>query len=169
MPRVRAIPPDAEVALGARLNPILLKGAGTVKSLSAAFLADLEEDWKLHGREIFPILREKYPQVYFQGLVSLARILKLEVGALGAFDRPRSPEEVMDKLEERVGPEGRKLFEKFLEQVNKLQEQQEQQRTGSRTGAIERALAIAADTNAQTRSSSEEEQRAASSPSAGRS
>jgi len=67
MPRVRAIPPDAEVALGARLNPILLKGAGTVKSLSAAFLADLEEDWKLHGCEIFPILREKYPQVYFPG------------------------------------------------------------------------------------------------------
>jgi hypothetical protein len=39
---------DTPRALGA-LNPILLKGAGTVKSLSAAFLADLEEDWKLHG------------------------------------------------------------------------------------------------------------------------
>ena len=45
----------------------------------------------------------------------------------------------MDNLEERVGPEGRKLFEKFREQVNKLQEQQEQeerQRTGSPSGAI---------------------------------
>jgi hypothetical protein len=101
--------------------------------------------------------------------VSLARILKLEVGALGTFDRPRTPEEIMDKLEERVGPEGRKLFENFLEKVNKLQEQREQQRTRSRSGAIERALAIAADTNAQTRGSAEEEQHVASSPSAGRS
>jgi len=30
----------------------------------------------------------------------------------------------MDKLAEGVGPEGRKLFENFLKQVNKLQEQQ---------------------------------------------
>lgn len=44
-----------------------------MKSLSTAFLADLEEDWRNHGKEIFPILREKYPQAYFQGIVSLAR------------------------------------------------------------------------------------------------
>ncbi len=37
--------------------------------------------------------------------------------ALGAFDWPRDPREVMDKLEQRVGPEGRKLLEKFLEQI----------------------------------------------------
>jgi hypothetical protein len=30
----------------------------------------------------------------------------------------------LDELEKRVGPEGRKLFEKFLRQVNKLQAQQ---------------------------------------------
>jgi hypothetical protein len=46
-----------------------------VKSLSAAFLADLEEDWRNHGKEIFPILRAKSPQAYFQGIVSLARII----------------------------------------------------------------------------------------------
>ena len=31
----------------------------------------------------------------------------------------------MDRLEERVGPEGRRLFEQFLKQVNRLREQQE--------------------------------------------
>jgi hypothetical protein len=36
-----------------------------------------------------------------------------------------TPEEVMDKLEERVGPEGRKLFEQFLRKVNKLRAQQQ--------------------------------------------
>ena len=36
------------------------------------------------------------------------------------FDKTLSPEEIMDKLEERVGPEGRKLFERFLRDVNEL-------------------------------------------------
>jgi hypothetical protein len=52
--------------------------------------------------------------------VSLARIIKWEVGPAGAFDRPCTPEEIMDRLEERVGPKGRKLFEQFLRKVNRL-------------------------------------------------
>jgi hypothetical protein len=35
-----------------------------------------------------------------------------------------TPEEIMDKLEQRVGPEGRKLFEQFLRKVNTLQAKQ---------------------------------------------
>jgi hypothetical protein len=55
----------------------------------------------------------------------LARIIKWDVDPTGALDRSLSPEEIMDKLEKRVGPEGRKLFENFLRQVNKLQAQQQ--------------------------------------------
>jgi hypothetical protein len=44
------------------MEPVLLNGGETVKSLSAAFLADLEEDWRNHGKEIFPVLRAKCPQ-----------------------------------------------------------------------------------------------------------
>jgi 2-polyprenyl-3-methyl-5-hydroxy-6-metoxy-1,4-benzoquinol methylase len=106
-------------------SPVLLKGGETVKSLSSAFLADLEEDWRHHGKEIFPILRAKYPQAYFQGIMSLARIIRWDVDPTGAFDRTLSPEEIMDKLEQRVGPEGRRLFEQFLRKVNKLQAQQQ--------------------------------------------
>jgi hypothetical protein len=36
-----------------------------------------------------------------------------------------TPDEIMDKLEKRVGPQGRKLFEQFLRKVNKLQVQQQ--------------------------------------------
>ena len=36
------------------------------------------------------------------------------------FDKTLSPEEIMDKPEARVGPEGRKLFEQFLRKVNEL-------------------------------------------------
>ena len=59
----------------------------------------------------------------FQGIMSLARIIRWDVDP--AFDRALSPEEIMDELEKRVGPEGRKLFERFLRQVNKLQMQQQ--------------------------------------------
>ena len=53
--------------------------------------------------------------------MSLARIIRWDVDPTGAFDRALSPEEITNKLEERVGPEGRKLFEQFLRKVNKLQ------------------------------------------------
>jgi hypothetical protein len=76
MPRRGALPANAEVAVRGTVEPILLRGGGTVKSLSAAFLADLEQDWPAHGKEIFPVLREKYPQAYFQGIASLARIIR---------------------------------------------------------------------------------------------
>ena len=42
----------------------------------------------------------------------------------GEFDRSLTPDEIMDKLEKRVGPEGKKLFEKFMLDVNKLQMKQ---------------------------------------------
>ena len=57
--------------------------------------------------------------------MSLARIIRWEVDPTGAFDRALSPEEITNELEERVGPEGRKLFEQFLRKVNKLQAQQQ--------------------------------------------
>jgi hypothetical protein len=60
------------------MEPVLLKGGQTVKSLSTAFLADLQENRRHHGKEIFPILRAKYPQAYFQGIVSLARHARKE-------------------------------------------------------------------------------------------
>ena len=37
-----------------------------------------------------------------------------QVGAVRAFDRSLTPDEIMDRLEKRLGPEGRKLFEQFL-------------------------------------------------------
>jgi hypothetical protein len=49
-----------------------------------------------------------------------------------------TPEEVMDKLEERVGPEGRKLFEKFIKQVNVLQAKQ-QLEAQAQVGVTERS------------------------------
>ena len=61
---------------------------------------------------------------YFGGMVALSKVIRWEVGQAGEFDRALTPEEIMDRLEKRVGPGGRKLFEQFLRKVNKLQMQQ---------------------------------------------
>jgi hypothetical protein len=62
--------------------------------------------------------------VGWQRMVALSKVIRWEVGEAGAFDRSLMPDEIMGRLEKRVGPEGRKLFERFLRQVNKLQVQQ---------------------------------------------
>ena len=55
------------------------------KTFSASFLADLQEDYELYGKGIFALMRERYPVEYFRSLV---QVLKIEVGGVGAFDRP---------------------------------------------------------------------------------
>jgi hypothetical protein len=70
------------------------------------------------------VLADKYPQAYFAGLVALSKVIRWEVGMAGEFDRSLTPDEIMVKLEQRVGPEGRKLFERFMRDVNKLQMKQ---------------------------------------------
>ena len=101
------------------------RGGITIKSLSAVFLADVERHLRVHGPKVLDVLAEKYPQAYFGGMVALSKVIHWEVGGAGKFDRTLTPEEIMDKLEQRVGPEGRKLFEQFLRKVNKLQARQQ--------------------------------------------
>jgi hypothetical protein len=132
----RPLPPDAEVAINGR-EPFLVNGGNTVKALSAAFLADLEDDWRQSGKKIFPILREKHPQAYFSGLVALSRVIRWEAGET-AFDRTLTLDEIMDRLEQRVGPEGRKLFEQSIRKVNILQAQQQLEAQAQR-GVTERS------------------------------
>ena len=84
---------------------------------SSSFLADLQEDWIANGKAIFPVLREKHPQAYFSGLVALSKLIRWETEEeADAASGIMTPEQIMDKLEARVGPKGRKLFEQFLTQ-----------------------------------------------------
>jgi hypothetical protein len=46
----------------------------------------------------------------FQRHGGALKVIRWEVGQANEFDRTLTPEEIMDKLEQRVGPEGRKLF-----------------------------------------------------------
>jgi hypothetical protein len=55
------------------------------------------------------------------------------------FNRSMTPEQIMDALEERVGPEGRRLFEDFLRKVNKLGAQQQLEAQAQRDAERSRA------------------------------
>ena len=101
---------------------MLVNGGATIKSMSAAFMADVERAWRKHGPKVLDVLAEKYPQAFFAGMVAMTKVIRWETGADAAsFSRTMTLEQVMDKLEERVGPEGRKLFEQFIRKVNILQ------------------------------------------------
>jgi hypothetical protein len=120
-----ALPEDAEIAISGRIEPVLVNGGATIKSMSAAFMADVERAWRNHGAKVLDVLAEKYPQAFFGGMVAMTKVIRWETATdAGGFDRAMTPDEIMDKLEKRVGPEGRKLFEQFLRKVNKLQVQQ---------------------------------------------
>jgi hypothetical protein len=66
-------------------------------------------------------MREKHPEIYFQCMVKLALAHPAELYPPGGSDRRYTPEEIMEELEERVGPEGRRLFESFLRKVKRLE------------------------------------------------
>jgi hypothetical protein len=84
------------------------------------FLAPLKEHFLAKPEaEIFELLYQHDPRLYFSSLVQLAKVLKVqdENGPVGAFAR----EEALRKLEERAGADARKLFEAFLRKVDKLE------------------------------------------------
>jgi hypothetical protein len=121
--RRRALPKNVEVLVGGQ--PMMVNGGQTIKALSSEFLYDLQQHWRIHRTKVLDVMAEKYPAQYFAGMVTLSKVMRWEVGEPGAFERPRSPEEVMDRLEQRIGPEGRKLFERFLREVQQLEERQQ--------------------------------------------
>jgi hypothetical protein len=99
--------------------------AGSRNKLTEDFLRDLQADWERHGKDILSIVRKSSPQIYFQCMVKLAQVHSVELGPTADYERPRTPEEIMAKLEDRVGPEGRRIFERFLKEVAHLQEKRQ--------------------------------------------
>ena len=101
------------------------KAEGSIKTLSLAFLLDFEQHWRIHGTKVLDRLAEEQPAAYFAGAVALAKVMRIELGKPGEFDRPPTPEEIIDKLEQRIGPKGRIIFENFVREINRLQAEQQ--------------------------------------------
>jgi hypothetical protein len=138
-----------------------------MKAFSQQFLVDFHEHWLEHGKGVLDILADRQPAAYLAGAVALAKVMRIELGKPEEFDRPMTPEKIIDKLEQRIGHEGRVIFENFVREINRLQaeqqleqeqqQQQEQERrrqrqqqqrhtvspSGAGSDAIERAVAVA--------------------------
>jgi hypothetical protein len=137
--------PDA-VPHTAKILP-MPKAEGSIRTLSTQFLLDFEQHWRVHGTEVLDRLAEEQPAAYFAGAVALAKVMRIELGKPGELDRPKTPEEIIDKLEQRIGPKGRIIFENFVRQINQLQaehqleeqeRQQEQERQRQEQGRQQR-------------------------------
>jgi len=72
MPKSRSLKKDAEIAVIPG-SPLVFRGARNVRTLSAAFIADLQEDWEKYGTQILELMRDKFPDLYFASIVKLAR------------------------------------------------------------------------------------------------
>ena len=109
MRRRRKIRPDA-ILHTPKLLP-MPNAEGSIRSLSLQFLLDFEQHWRIHGSEVLDRLAEQQPAAYFAGAVSLAKVMRIELGKPGEFDRPMTPEEIIDRLEQRIGHLANKILE----------------------------------------------------------
>jgi hypothetical protein len=64
---------------------------------------------------------KNHPTHYWAGLITLAKVLKIEIGKPHDFDRPSSRDEALDRLERQAGPAARKMLERFLDQAAKAE------------------------------------------------
>jgi hypothetical protein len=94
---------------------------GNSARLTSAFIADVTKVWELRGiAELFRMV-DTHPIQFIEMVAKLCRVTKLEFGSAGAFEQPRTREEVLDKMEERSGSKGRALLAAFLEQMDKME------------------------------------------------
>jgi hypothetical protein len=104
-----------------RLEP--LPGARNIRTLSAKYIADLQEDWEQHGKEALAIYREKFPDRYVENYAMLARVVRLEADVKHSMATPKTVDEALAELESKVGKDGRRKFEKFLREVGELDDE----------------------------------------------
>jgi hypothetical protein len=100
-------------------NPLLLRGARTIRTLSARYIADLQDHWEIHGREALDEYRHKFVDRYVENYALLARIIRVEADVKHSMQKPKTVEEALAELESKVGAKGRRKFEKLLREVAK--------------------------------------------------
>jgi hypothetical protein len=86
-----------------------------VRVLSAAFLGDLQHHYEEKGYKIFDYIFENDPRAYFQALVGLSKVVRIEADVTTRqAEKPKSREEILARIEAETGKAGRIAFEKFM-------------------------------------------------------
>jgi uncharacterized protein with PIN domain len=109
-----------EVMKDGRIRPLSYyngKGLADVRWVSGRFLLSLQEIWEEMGDDILRRVAASHPELLLMAMCKIAAVQRIEVGQPDDFSGLKSKAEIVDKLEERAGPEARKLFESFIKKV----------------------------------------------------
>jgi hypothetical protein len=98
-------------------------GIRDIREVSGEFFLSVQDVWRERGNDILHRVADTYPELFFAGMVKLCQVTKVEVGSPGDFAKLGDKEAIAQKLETRAGPKARALFEKFVEDVKKLEAQ----------------------------------------------
>ena len=120
---------DLVVKKDGHIRPLTYYGGKglDVRTVSGEFLLSLQKLWREQGDEILRRVAAQYPELIFISQVKLAKVMRVEIGSPDEFSKLGSKQAIIEKLEEKAGPEARKLFEKFVRDWEKLQAQQDQE------------------------------------------
>ena len=102
-------------------RPLVLNDAPNGRALSSEFLMDFATHYHTDGKGIFAKIYRDFPTHYWAGLITLAKVLKIEIGKPNDFERPSTKEEALDRLERTAGPQARQMLEQFLKQVKEVE------------------------------------------------
>src|SRR6516162_725997 len=100
--------------------------AGSRNRLTDDFLGDLHAAWQEHGREAIDRVVAEQPEKFLAIVAKTIDVRRVEVGQPGEFSAGPNKEAILKRLEQKGGPQARKLFEKFTQEMQKLQAEQEQ-------------------------------------------
>ena len=90
-----------------------------IDKLSGSVLSDLAAHYEKYGRGIFDQMLKTNPTAYFNSLIQLAKIVRIDLRAEMSMHlpKPQSIDEILDRVEEQTGASGRAAFVKFLEKI----------------------------------------------------
>jgi hypothetical protein len=125
MPRARQlslVPPDAEIVVTPGGPPFVNGDAPRARLLASSFLRKGQEHFNTVGHDICRLMHDEHPIEYFWGLITFAKVLKIELGPLGSFAaRPSSRDEALDRIEQVAGAQGRAMLAEVLDQIGKAE------------------------------------------------
>jgi hypothetical protein len=100
--------------------------------VSGRFLLSLQEVWDEHGDDILRRVAATHPELLLMAMCKISSVSRIEIGQPGDFNGLKSKDEIADRLEERAGPEARKLFDSFVRKVETLKDGEGEDGSGDR-------------------------------------
>jgi hypothetical protein len=94
---------------------------GSRNNLTEDFLRDIHVAWTSHGSAVLDRIITDRPDIFFLAMTKLAQVYRVELGKPQELGGPCSREEALRRLEERSGSKARKMFERFLARIDKLE------------------------------------------------